>query len=434
MAKNIFLDQLNNRELMESFGIQQENAPLTPEELVALSTPTPVPTPTQKEVTVTPQVTPKKKLVKTEQKSKNTENSNVDNEKASIAKEDILKETEKELTPLERYQALMEQYRGEDQANLEKARNRDRMLKIGGVLGDALATYINARGQKNVMAPGVQVQQGAGLGKVADMFATSPEIASDVKARREAMLKQYSELAKGERAGIRLKSEEQRAKAADLRARELAEMQIEGNLKAAAIKAYGGSKKDEELTPYQEMMKEERQIQKQEKDLKALKEIETRKRAIEDNIERAKALVTASGTFEMFGPESEELNSIIDEISVDMAKLQDPDSVARPTEVALVRKNLIPEGPFGKLGMSNETAIKLLNKFKDRVNERAKIGYQVRGIKAPEGEEAVKPNQKQQQSDYEPKIDKVLKANPGASRQQVIEALKKDKKLPEDYK
>jgi len=295
----------------------------------------------------------------------------------------------KSMTKLEKLESMLEQLGSTSNKELEEARRQDRMLKVGGALGDALATYLNARSQMNVMAPGVQVQQGAGLGKVADMFATAPEIAGDIKARREALLKQYGELAKGERAQARLTSQEKIANTADLRARELAQMQIEGNLKAAAIKASGKG----ELTPYQQMRKEEAQLQKQEKDLKSLKEIETRKRTIEDNIERAKALVTASGTFEMFGPQSEELNSIIDEISVDMAKLQDPDSVARPNEVALVRKNLIPESAMGKLGMRDETAIKLLDKFKERVDERAKIGYQVRGIKAPMGEEAVKPNQ-----------------------------------------
>ena len=298
--------------------------------------------------------------------------------------------------PMSKSEALLAEYQkmlGKDQEALAEARKSDRMLKVGGALGDALATYLNARSQMNVKAPGVQVQQGAGLGKVADMFATAPEIQSDVAQRREALMKQYAELAKGERSQARLTSEEERVKAADLRARELAQMQIEGRLKEAGMKASGKG----ELTPYQEMMKEEKQVQKQEKDLKALKEIETRKRSIEDNVERAKGIITASGTFEMFGPESEELNSIIDEISVDMAKLQDPDSVARPNEVALVRKNLVPEGAIGKLGMSNETAIKLLNKFKSRVDERAKTAYQVRGIKSPTGEEAVKPNQSKQE-------------------------------------
>jgi hypothetical protein len=104
---------------------------------------------------------------------------------------------DKKLSPLERYQALMDQYRGEDQARLEEARSRDRMLKVGGSIGDALATYLNAQGQKNVKAPGVQVQQGAGLGKVADMFATAPEIQSDIAQRRQDLLAQYKLLAMG---------------------------------------------------------------------------------------------------------------------------------------------------------------------------------------------------------------------------------------------
>lgn len=163
---------------------------------------------------------------------------------------------DKPLTKLEQLEAMMNELQTKSSKDLEEARKSDRMLKIGGALGDALATYLNAQGQMNVKAPGVQVQQGAGLGKVADMFATAPEIQSDIKARSEALMKQYGELAKGERAQARLTSEEQRAKAADLRARELAQMQIEGNLKAAGIKASGKG----ELTPYQQ-----RQIERQEK-------------------------------------------------------------------------------------------------------------------------------------------------------------------------
>jgi hypothetical protein len=149
--------------------------------------------------------------------------------------------------PLSKSEQLIAEYQKmleSDQKSLEEARSSDRMLKAGGAIGDALATYLNAKGQMNVKAPGVQVQQGAGLGKIADMFATAPEIAGDVKGRREAMLKQYAELAKGERSQARLESEEKIADTADKRARELAQMQIEGNLKAAGIR---GSKSEESL-------------------------------------------------------------------------------------------------------------------------------------------------------------------------------------------
>ena len=168
---------------------------------------------------------------------------------------------------------------GEDQQKLEEARRQDRMLKVGGALGDALATYINARGQMNVKAPGVQVPQGAGLDKIANMFQTSPDIASDVAQRRVSLLKEYEELARGERAEARLTSEEKRARDADIRARELAKMQIEGNLKAAAIKASKTSA-EKPLTPYQQYMigksekKEAKLSDKQTTELEGLSSLE----------------------------------------------------------------------------------------------------------------------------------------------------------------
>lgn len=94
--------------------------------------------------------------------------------------------------------AEFKRMREADQKALDEARSSDRMLKMGGAIGDALATVINARSQMNVKAPGVQVQQGAGLGKVADMFATAPDLASDAKARREDLLAQYKLLLGGE--------------------------------------------------------------------------------------------------------------------------------------------------------------------------------------------------------------------------------------------
>jgi hypothetical protein len=252
MANNIFTNQLNNRELMDAFGIQQDNAPLTPEELVALSEQQQAPVieePIEPAEPAVPTITPPVvKAVSTTPKQ--------ELQQAPTALTEDLPKAPATETPMSKSEALMAEYNkllGKGQEDLAEARSRDRMLKVGGALGDALATYINAQSQKNVKAPGVQVQQGAGLGKIADMFATSPEIASDVAARREAMLKQYAELARGERSQARLKSEEERSRAADLRARELAQMQIEGNLKAAGIRA-GARGTEKPLTPYQEYM------------------------------------------------------------------------------------------------------------------------------------------------------------------------------------
>lgn len=205
MAKNIFLDPLNDRELMSSFGIQQENAPLTPEELAQMTTPVmeeaPIPTVT------TPTTKPTVNNITSKQSTK----APIEDTQDALSPEPPAPEK-----PMSRSEALIAEYNkllGKDQQSLEEARSRDRMLKVGGALGDALATYLNAQSQMNVKAPGVQVQQGAGLGKIADMFATAPEIASDVAARRQALMDQYKQLAIGESAAAKRELEKQRIQA-----------------------------------------------------------------------------------------------------------------------------------------------------------------------------------------------------------------------------
>ena len=131
------------------------------------------------------------------------------------AQDDLLKPPTQD-TPMSKSEALLAEYNklmGKEQESLAEARKRDRMLKIGGSIGDALATYLNAQSQMNVKAPGVQVQQGAGLGKVADMFATAPEIQSDVAQRRQALMDQYKQLAIGESTAAKRELEKQRIQA-----------------------------------------------------------------------------------------------------------------------------------------------------------------------------------------------------------------------------
>lgn len=113
----------------------------------------------------------------------------------------ILEEDSTSPASVSRAEQLWQEYSnllGKDREALKEARNQDRMLRVGGAIGDALATYINAKNQMNVKAPGVQVQQGAGLGKVADIFATAPEIQSDLTDRRADLLAQYKALAEGD--------------------------------------------------------------------------------------------------------------------------------------------------------------------------------------------------------------------------------------------
>jgi hypothetical protein len=243
------------------------------------------------------------------------ENVNFDAAMAKLPKEDnavLDKNLPLSEPPISKSEALIAEYNkllGKGETDLADARKRDRMLKIGGSIGDALATYLNARSQMNVKAPGVQVQQGAGLGKIADMFATAPEIQSDLAQRRESMMKQYAELAKGERAQTRLTSEELRAKDADLRARELAKMQIEGNLKAAGIKAEGnlkaaGIKASEkgEFTPYQQYMVNKAEKKESKLSDKQTTEIEGINNALKglDEVEAAKTGVNTGRYASMY--------------------------------------------------------------------------------------------------------------------------------------
>jgi hypothetical protein len=117
--------------------------------------------------------------------------------------------------PLDRRQALLEEFQnlrsGTD--DLAEARKRDRMLKIGGALGDALATIIKARGQMSAKVPGAPVQEGAGLAKVADMFQTAPEIASDLAQRRQALMDEYRQMVTGEQDKLAKDLKERQVKA-----------------------------------------------------------------------------------------------------------------------------------------------------------------------------------------------------------------------------
>jgi hypothetical protein len=70
-------------------------------------------------------------------------------------KEDVSSAEDKNLppspeAPMSKSEALIAEYNkllGKGEQDLAEARKRDRMLKVGGALGDALATYLNAQGQ-----------------------------------------------------------------------------------------------------------------------------------------------------------------------------------------------------------------------------------------------------------------------------------------------
>jgi hypothetical protein len=81
----------------------------------------------------------------------------------------------------------------------------------------------------------------------------------------------------------------------------------------------------------------------------------------------------------MFGPQNENMNRRIENIATDMAKLSDPSSVARPSEVEGFKRGLIEAGIF----KSNSTAKQILKDFESEVQSRANNAYKIRGVEMP---------------------------------------------------
>lgn len=111
----------------------------------------------------------------------------------------------------------------------------------------------------------------------------------------------------------------------------------------------------------------------------AMSEIEDRRTNIKQNIKLLKDQIENQGTFEMLGSENAVLERRIDEIATDMAKLMDPSSVARPSEVENVKRTLIKPTLFTR----NATAQDILSKFDKDIDNRANNAYAIRGLTPP---------------------------------------------------
>lgn len=113
----------------------------------------------------------------------------------------------------------------------------------------------------------------------------------------------------------------------------------------------------------------------------ATMEIEERFRGADKALADMESMVNEDGTFETFGDHNALLEALVTSFSTDMAKLRDPDSVAREAEVALERRAL---GDFNRLGVRNQTALDIIRKTRERLAERRGEAYRVRGMDAPE--------------------------------------------------
>lgn len=112
-------------------------------------------------------------------------------------------------------------------------------------------------------------------------------------------------------------------------------------------------------------------------------DVENFRTNIKDNIALLKKQIEDTGTFELTGPESADMERRITAIATDMAKLADPGSVAREGEVATAKKGLFPTSGWGALTTFDDTAQTVLDNLASEVDARASNAYRIRGLPPP---------------------------------------------------
>jgi len=125
-----------------------------------------------------------------------------------------------------------------------------------------------------------------------------------------------------------------------------------------------------------------------EKNLASVLEIKSRGVNIDQTLQLVIDQIGAKGTSELFGEEDEVMSRRINEVATDMAKLMDPGSVARPSEVEAMIKGLVSPSATK---MTNKSAIKILKTAQSDVKNRLKIAYDIRGLKDPDASTSGEP-------------------------------------------
>lgn len=110
-----------------------------------------------------------------------------------------------------------------------------------------------------------------------------------------------------------------------------------------------------------------------------LAEVEDRYRNIKTTGQKVQQMLKNKGTWEATGSHNKELDRLVTDMAIDMAKLKDPRSVARSEEVEAEKKNLMQAGFFTR----NSTAENMLENFLGSVDERRRLAYDVRGFRPP---------------------------------------------------
>ena len=100
---------------------------------------------------------------------------------------------------------------------------------------------------------------------------------------------------------------------------------------------------------------------------------------IKRNIRLVKEQIARTGTFELTGPEGAIITRRLNDIAIDLAKLKDPGSVAKETEVESERRSLVDTGFLGAF-TRDDTAQAVLAELDADVDRRREEAYLVRGL------------------------------------------------------
>lgn len=124
--------------------------------------------------------------------------------------------------------------------------------------------------------------------------------------------------------------------------------------------------------------------EKGEKSKQAMNEINDRYTNMKSNISELKKLIDQTGGGDITGSENKAMDQYIEAIATDMAKLVDPSSVARESEVASFKRMLFEPGVLNNLFTRGSTIQKTVQNFENMLDKRLDTAYKVRGLEKPQ--------------------------------------------------
>lgn len=113
-------------------------------------------------------------------------------------------------------------------------------------------------------------------------------------------------------------------------------------------------------------------------DKETLTEVESRYRTINGNLDRLRAMIKRDGTWDATGSHNAKIQQYITNIANDAAKVSDPKSVNRESEVKAYKELLGDPGFWSR----NATVEETLENFRSIVEQQRNTAYQVRGMGA----------------------------------------------------